>query len=281
MAAAKLGVATWLVGAVGCDESGSRSLEELARRGVRVGFIEQRAGPTGVAQITVDTTGSNQITVAPGVNAELDPKVVSSSIERVPVKFAVVVASLEVPLEAVESAAEAASARGFKFVLNPAPAMALPARLVQLCFAITPNEHESLLLGRGHTEGDVVKDLLRTGAKSLVVTRGSRGADMYGRWRTSHQQAIEAAVVDTTGAGDAFNAAFAVALSRGRSLREAVRWGVVAGSVACEGIGAQGSLADQTILSTRLRDVINHRPSDTRRTLADSGSRGGTGLDGS
>jgi ribokinase len=259
VAAARFGARTTLIAAVGRDASGDAALSDLMARGVDVALVRRVAEPTGVAQIAVDHTGENQIAVASGANVALDPAAVRRAIDAAVFDDAVVLACLEIALDSVSAAAMAAEARGFHFVLNPAPAFALPADLVRRSTVITPNEVELLGLGGGENEADSTARLLRLGADALVVTHGAAGAIVYRRNGVDHVPAPVVDAVDTTGAGDAFNAALVVALSEGVPLLEAVRWGVVAGAAACEQVGAQAGLIDRATLERRLRSETGSR----------------------
>jgi ribokinase len=249
VAAARFGARTTLIAAVGRDASGDAALSDLMARGVDVALVRRVAEPTGVAQIAV----------ASGANVALDPAAVRRAIDAAVFDDAVVLACLEIALDSVSAAAMAAEARGFHFVLNPAPAFALPADLVRRSTVITPNEVELLGLGGGENEADSTARLLRLGADALVVTHGAAGAIVYRRNGVDHVPAPVVDAVDTTGAGDAFNAALVVALSEGVPLLEAVRWGVVAGAAACEQVGAQAGLIDRATLERRLRSETGSR----------------------
>ena len=247
-AAAALGAHVHFVGAVGSDHWGSAAREDLSGRGVDVSGLATVDGPTGVAIILVDDGGENSIAIVPGANAAVSPAAVEAALAAIDADDAVVVACLEIPLASVEAAARVAASRGWRFVLNPAPApgSGLPAELVAAASVITPNETEVEVLGG-------VDALLAAGAGAVVVTRGGEGTDLHlpsvGVVRVAPSRAE---VVDTTGAGDAFTAALAVALANGRDLADAVRWASAAGAIATEGFGARGSLATAAQVDARL-----------------------------
>jgi ribokinase len=264
VAAARLGAQVAIVGCVGEDDAGRQARRDLEDAGVDVAWLASATAPTGTATILVDHRGENMIAVAPGANAALDPRAVREAVAAAVVVRpgdVVVLASLEVPLAAVAAAAEAATAAGALFVLNPAPARPLPPSLVARCAALTPNEHELGLLpsgtGRigsaGTGRDDGVAWLLAAGAGVVVVTLGARGAGMYRpNLPPHHQPAMPAAVVDTTGAGDAFTAALAVALAEHAGLEDAVRMAAAAGAIATEAAGARGGLPARADLDARL-----------------------------
>jgi ribokinase len=201
-----------------------------------------------VAIILVDDSGENSIAIVPGANAAVSPDAVEAALSAVDAPDAVVVVCLEIPLAAVLTTARVVSARGWRLVLNPAPAPGggLPAELVAAASVITPNETEVEALGG-------VDALFAAGAGAVVVTRGGEGTELYRPGHAPvHQAPARADVVDTTGAGDAFTAALAVGLAAGRELADAVRWASAAGAIATEGFGARGSLATAAQVDERL-----------------------------
>ena len=237
-AAARLGAPTWFVGIVGDDEFGREARADLASLGVDVSHLRVGTSPTGVAEVLVDTAGENMIAVAPGANAELDGRAVEAALGSVPAEGGVVLANLEIGDEAVEAAAEMAIRRGFLFVLNPAPPRALGEQLLSACAVVTPNEHEAARLGAPSIQG-----LLDLGARAVVVTRGSEGADLHVAGKpAAHQPAFPVEVADTTGAGDCFNGALAWALAGGRELVDAVRLASAAAALSTRALGARAGL---------------------------------------
>ncbi|MEO6116942.1 MAG: ribokinase [Pseudolysinimonas sp.] len=245
-AAAALGAQVHFVGAVGSDHWGEAARADLASRGIDVSGLATVEGPTGVAIILVDDGGENSIAIVPGANAAVSPSAVEAALAAIDADDAVLVVCLEIPLESVVAAARAASGRGWRVVLNPAPARDLPAELVAAAKVITPNESEVEVLGG-------VEALLAAGAGAVVVTRGGDGTELHpGDGAASHIAASRADVVDTTGAGDAFTAALAVALANGRELPDAVASASAAGAIATEGFGARGSLATAAQVDERL-----------------------------
>jgi ribokinase len=245
-AAAVLGARVHFVGAVGSDHWGTAARDDLAARGIDVGGLATVDGPTGVAIILVDDSGENSIAIVPGANAAVSPTAVETALAVIDADDAVLVVCLEIPLESVVAAARAAAARGWRVVLNPAPAHELPAELVAAATVITPNETEVEVLGG-------VDALLAAGAGAVVVTHGGDGTELHPADGAATRIApSRARVVDTTGAGDAFTAALAVALANGRDLPDAVAWASAAGAIATEGFGARGSLATAAQVDERL-----------------------------
>jgi len=240
--AARLGARTWMVGLVGPDDLGLEARRELEAVGVDIGALGTGSGHTGVAAIVVDDRGENLIAVASGANAEVSAAHVAGALAGIEAERAVVLANLEVPDDAVMAAAEGAERRGWPLVLNPAPARPLPPGLPERSAAVVPNEVEVEALGS-------VDGLLGAGARAVVVTRGTGGADLHRAGRAVHHQpAFPVEVADTTGAGDAFAATLAWALLERRGLEEAVRLAAAAGALACRQVGSRAALADRAEL---------------------------------
>src|SRR4051812_16731895 len=171
-AAAALGARVHFIGAVGSDHWGEAARTDLADRGIDVSALATVDGPSGVAIILVDDAGENSIAIIPGANAAVSPSAVTDALAALGVDDAVLVVCLEIPLESVTAAARAAAARGWRVVLNPAPAPQLPAELIAAATVITPNATEVEQLGG-------VEALLAAGAGAVVVTRGREGVELH------------------------------------------------------------------------------------------------------
>lgn len=242
--AARQGAEVAMVGCVGDDASGQRLLRVLSDEGISAKCSRTVAGvPSGTALITVASGGANTIVVAAGANHELRPADVGGA-EAGLRPGVVVLAQLEVPIEAVQAAFSIARARGATTLLNPAPAPDhLPPDLLSLVDVLLPNETEALAISGQRTPDGAASWLLERGCGSVVVTLGERGALLA--------QPGESAVVvpahlvqaiDTTAAGDAFCGALAAALASGENLFDGVRYGCVAGALATTAMGALPSL---------------------------------------
>jgi ribokinase len=237
-AAARLGAETYLVGRTGRDEHGEACRADLEARGVRLDHLALSDEPTGVAGILVDDAGENLIAVASGANADVPASEVDAALEALGGPGCVVVVNLELGDDAVGAAAGAARRLSCTLVVNAAPVRPLPAPVLPAGPLLVLNEHEIAALAGGAGE------LLAAGAQAVVVTEGARGCTLREPgWQPVHVAAIEVDVVDTTGAGDAFTAGFAVALAEGRPADEALRLGSVAGGLSCRALGARGALA--------------------------------------
>jgi ribokinase len=235
VAAARLGAAVRFVGCVGDDAFGAIAHAALAAEGIDLTGLRRVSGtPTGVALIAVDDAGRNTITLAAGANACVGV----ADVDAAPIAgAALVVCQLEVPVEVVAHAAARARGAGVPFLLNPAPASALPPTLLAQVDLLVPNETEAALLG-----GDA-SALRALGPRTVIVTLGERGvavATAEGGWA---EPAPRAHAVDTTGAGDAFVGALAAALVEGQPLRAAVGFAQRAAAISVTRPGAMAALA--------------------------------------
>ena len=238
VAAAQLGAHAHLVACVGDDPHGDEARRALAEGGVDVAAIATGTAPTGVAMVLLDDAAENVIAVAPGANAELDAGHVTAALGAL-TSDAVVIADLEIPDAAVLAAARGAYAHGWPFVLDPAPASPLTGELLTLVDVLVPNAGE--LDALDPTGGQA---LLAAGVGAIVVTEGARGTSILRPGgQAMHLPAFAIDAHDSTGAGDAFCAALAVALAAGCDLAAAVARGAAAGALATRRAGAQGSLA--------------------------------------
>lgn len=255
VAAARLGAEVRMIGRVGRDAFGDALLETVRQDGVDTTFIRRdEQAATGVALITLDAAGQNTIVVAPGANMRVTPKDVQES-ESAFADADLLLMQLECPLEAIETAVHIAHHHGLRVVLNPAPARPLPAALLAQIDYLLPNQPELRLLAEG--EADVEKAaqrLMANGVRNLIVTLGEEGALLITSDVQEKIPAFSVRVVDTVAAGDAFAAAFCVALAEGKPLREAVVWGNAAGAIAVTRPGAQPSMPTREELTRFLKE---------------------------
>lgn len=255
VAAARAGAEVRLVGAVGDDEMGARALAELCDEGIDVtSVVRLTDAPTGLAVVVVDAEGENQIAVASGANAHLDDVTVHEILAReIMPADGVCLLNFEIPDAPIVAAARCAHAAGMRaIVLNPAPARALPSGVLELGPILTPNAGEAVALGDGDDLGGGGEDAeaaamqlsAMTRGQPVIVTLGANGALMVtGRQQLRRFAAPSVRAVDATGAGDAFNGAFAAALAQGYELPQAVNRAVAAGSYSVQAKGARGGMA--------------------------------------
>ena len=244
IAAARLGADVAMLGRVGEDPFGRELVVNLRDNGVDTSQIEAVAdAPTGSAFITVTPDGENAIVVSPGANRSFGADEVRAAFEDLR-EARLLLAQLEVEVEAVEMAAYTVAGNGGRVLLNLAPPREVSGDLLRLSDPLVVNEHEAaFLLGEGaQTPEEYAGKLLDLGPPSAVVTLGGAGAILATGNSSRHFPAPEVQVVDTTGAGDAFVGALAAKLAEGTLLEEAVPYAVLAGAVAVTREGAQGSL---------------------------------------
>jgi len=228
------------------------------RAGVIPEVTEDADSYTGAAYIFIENaTGNNAIIVAPGAAGRVS--VADVEARRALIEGAAVfVTQLEQPIPAARHALEIARAAGVRTILNPAPAAALDDAMLALCDFVTPNETEAeALTGLSVTsvaEAELAADaLLAKGVGAVVITLGDKGALYRDRSRSVHVPVISAGpVVETTGAGDAFNGGFAVALSEGMDVVEAVRFGCATAGISVTRAGTAPAMPSRDEIAALL-----------------------------
>ena len=245
--AAKLGAETAMLGAVGKDSMGSQLIRSLEKDGVNVDKVLVKDNlPTGVAAIVVEDSGNNAITVAPGANSGFTPDDLSD-MDDVFKRAKVMLVQLETPIETVRTALRMARKNNVTTILNPAPAIELDDEIFSLVDILTPNETElELLSGMDTSNIERVeaagKHLIQKGVSRLIVTLGSQGSIHIGNNSIKLYPAYNVKAVDTTAAGDSYNAALAVSISKGESLEDAIKFATKVGAMTVTKHGAQTSL---------------------------------------
>jgi ribokinase len=254
---ARLGASVSFVAKVGRDNFGDMALNLYRNEGVDVSYVKQTAdAPTGVGFVMVEEEGGqNCISLDPGANDLLTADEVSKS-DGAFTSAVVVIAQLEIPVGAAEAALRLGRAHGLATILNPAPVRPLPDSMLEMVDVLTPNQVEAkILVGRNPDDSsppeDIGRELIRRGVRQVVMTLGEDGALVITKTSAWHLPAIQVTAVDTTGAGDAFNAGLATALAFGEGLNDAVQFAVVAGGLAVRKEGVIPSLP-------YCQDVIGH-----------------------
>ena len=243
VAAARLGHSVHMAGKVGEDAFGQALLDNLAQAGVDTSAVERVAGSSGVAPILVADNGENSIVVVPGANGEVDCGFIErhSALIR---SAGMVLCQLELPLETVSHVLALCAEAGVPAMLDPAPAAPLPEATWTQVTWFTPNETEAALyVGNTLAEEEGAKHLLEKGLRGVVLKRGGKGAYVAvtgGKAALVRPFPVEA--VDTVGAGDCFNGAFAVALLEGLDPFAAARFASAAAAISVTRRGAQASM---------------------------------------
>jgi ribokinase len=263
VACARLGAQVSFVAKIGRDAFGEMALQLYRQEGIDVRFVRQISDqPTGVGFILVEAEGGNNcIAFDPGANELLNAGDVAQS-EAALDPAAVVLTQLEIPVEAAEAAMVLGRARGSTTILNPAPARPLPASVLQSVDVLTPNQAEAKVLAGRSPDApiapeEVARELIQAGVRRVVMTLGEAGALIVDASSVQCVPAIQVPVVDTTGAGDAFNAGLATALASGASLESAAEFGVIVGAMAVAKDGVIPSLPrrDEVIRFCRERSL--------------------------
>ena len=248
VAAARLGAEAALIGAIGNDAFGKQLRDGLAAENIDLGQLATLdAVASGTASITV-AGGENQIIVVPAANARVTPAQVENAQALIARADAVLV-QMEIPLETVEATLRLGHRLGTPVILNPAPAQKLPTDWLKLARYVTPNQHELAILLGADPEEDF-RALMQRAPCPVVLTRGDEGAWYRERGEPLHQSGFAVDVVDSTGAGDTFNAALAVFLHEG--LATAVRKACAAAALSVTKLGAQGGMPRLQELDTYL-----------------------------
>lgn len=266
VAAAKAGGDAHFLSRLGADSFAEIARATWAEAGATPHVVVDPDDHTGAAFIFVDdATGDNAIIVSPGAAGRIS----AEDVDRwsgIITSAAVFMTQLEQPIAAAQRALEVARGARVTTILNPAPALELPEGLQGLCDFVTPNEAEAEALTglpvRSIGDAERAADaLIARGAGAAIVTLGERGALYRDRARSVHVPAFDAGpVVETTGAGDAFNGGFAAALAEGADPVEAVRFGCATASISVTRRGTA-----QSMPTRREIDGLLSRPAVVRR----------------
>ena len=248
VAAARVGANVSFISKVGSDSFGEMARAMWKNEGIDASNVSSTASATGAAAIILDqSSGENAIIVVPGACYELSPEDIDRArpvIERA----GVFMTQLELPIATVVYGLELAHSLGLTTILNPAPACALPDAIYSYCDFVTPNESEAEILTgvRVQSLADAVQAadaFLARGARNAIITLGARGALGKNAHTTQHFEAFDAGpVLETTGAGDAFNGGLAAALAEGRDLLDATRFACAVASISVTRPGTAPSM---------------------------------------
>ena len=244
VAAARLGADLTFIGRVGNDVFANLAQELWTAEGINTDYVNKDPDhATGVAPIFVDSNGENMIVVVLGANNHIQQSDIDAAKDAI-ADADVLIVQLEINHDMVGYALKTAKSLGIMTILNPAPAAEIPTEFVQLADYITPNETELEMLSRGHSDNVIAnaQSLLTTKEQTVIVTMGSQGAQIV---QKDHQELIgtfKVDVVDTTGAGDAFNGGLAVALAEGKSLQEAVKFASATAALCVTRLGTSPSM---------------------------------------
>jgi ribokinase len=247
VALGRLGADVRMAGRIGDDLFGTQYRGVFAASGVDSGALEAMSGiGTGTASIEVSDMGENHIIVVAGANGLVDTAFVEKN-RAVIERSDFLLLQLEVPLESVVLAARISRDAGRCVILDPAPAKLLPTDLLALASVITPNETEAAMLTGEDTSGEAGirragERLLDSGVGTAIIKAGARGAYLVARGSFERVPGFAVKSVDTTAAGDSFNAGLAVALGEGRGMVESICFANAVAAISTTRNGAQAAM---------------------------------------
>jgi ribokinase len=237
VAAARLGAEVSMIGCVGDDHYGKEIMKNFQQNGVNIDNMEPVTGmESGTAHIIL-AEGDNSIIVVKGANDCVTPSFVKKA-ENIIAQSDIVLIQQEIPEETVEIVGQICKKYKIPLLLNPAPAREISKEVIEAASFITPNEHEASVLFKELTQQEALKKF----PNKLFITEGKAGVRYFDEKQERLILSYPVQVVDTTGAGDTFNAAFAVALAEGMNLEQGLRFANRAASLSVTKFGAQGGM---------------------------------------
>lgn len=281
VAVARLGYPVRLIGRLGNDAFGAQLRDHLEKEGVEITGVSTIDGPSGVAVIVVSKNGDNSIVLAPGANSKVTPEDIDRNLSILR-SAGMVLAQLEIPLETVEYLARVCAQENLPLILDPAPAMDLPTAMFHDVAWFTPNQTEAAFyLGNKLPESspnapaEMAKILLSNGCQGVVLKMGGQGTYLAAQGNVGTVvPAFSVDAIDTTAAGDAFNAGFATALMLGESSLDSAVFAAAVAAISVTREGAQPSMPTmievRDFLKTRRRGVPRESEVQPRRLLVDS-----------
>lgn len=255
IALARLGAEVCMAGKVGDDLFGKKYLEHLIEEKVNVDCVAVETGETtGVADIWVADSGENSIISIPGANAKCDLDWLNAALERLS-DCDIFLLQLEIPHETVGAALKKLREMGKTVILDPAPAVPLSAEWLACADYITPNETELEILTGDLPKNAAVEARIRRlvgeSNRMVIHKRGAEGAFIGTKDGVLPVSGFKVKAVDTTAAGDTFNAGLAVGLAMGKPIEESVRLANAAGALAVTALGAQGCMPTLEMIRER------------------------------
>jgi ribokinase len=249
VAIARLGYPVRLIGRLGNDTFGAELRTSLEEAGVDISGVSTSYGASGVAVIVVSERGENSIVLAPGANSKVTPADIDANISILR-SAGIVLAQLEIPLETVEYLAQVCALEGVPLILDPAPAMELPPGIFKDIAWFTPNETEAAFyLGdrlpesKPQAAAEMARAFLSKGCGGVVLKMGAHGAYLASQGgEGSFVPAFPVDAIDTTAAGDAFNAGFATGLMLGKSPLDSAVFAAAVAAISVTRAGAQPSM---------------------------------------
>jgi ribokinase len=269
VAVARLGYPVRLIGRLGNDTFGAELRTHLERAGVEITGVSTSGGVSGVAVIVVSRHGENSILVAPGANSKVTPEDLDANISILR-SAGMVLAQLEIPLETIEYLARVCARENVPLILDPAPARDLPPGIFKDIAWFTPNQAEArFYLGDKHLESnppapaEMAKVFLSNGCRGVVLKMGAHGTYLGSQDGIgSLVPAFSVNAIDTTAAGDAFNAGFATALMLGTSPLDSAVFAAAVAAISVTRTGAQPSMPSMIEVEEFMKNESLHVASE-------------------
>lgn len=237
VAAARLGAEVAMVGCVGDDVYGKLMLEALEKNNINTDYVKVLPGEnSGTAHITV-AENDNSIIVIKAANDLVSPALVDEAWETI-AQADMVLLQHEIPAAVNTYVIEKCAAAGVPVLLNPAPVAPVPQELLEKVTYLTPNEHEAAVLFAGQGKADI----LGRNQGKVIMTLGSKGVAYAEKGQVYNVPGFKVQPVDTTGAGDTFNGAFAVARANGKSMYDSISFANAAAALSVQKLGAQSGM---------------------------------------
>lgn len=246
VAAARMGGEVSFICCLGDDVFGKQALDGYRKEGIDITGISLLSDqPSGVALITVNAQGENEIVVASGANDHLSPAHIAENISKI-TDTNLVLTQLETPVEVVAELASICKGSGIPLIINPAPAQSLPSDVLDGLYLITPNETETQILTGievvdMESASEACAAMINMGVENIIITMGKRGAFFMNKEEQFVVKPPRVDAVDTTAAGDVFNGALAVCLAGQMPWRESIEMASKAAAISVTRMGAQAS----------------------------------------
>lgn len=253
VAAARLGAEVTMIAAVGNDSIGEQLKDNLAKESINVEGVNVVEGPSGVAMITVADNGDNTIVVYPGANGKIDEKWLEAN-EALIMSADCILVQLEIPINVVMKAVKIASDNNVKVIFNPAPAKEFPNDIFKYIDIITPNETELKKISGKEDIKEGAMELIERGANSVVVTLGEQGSMYIDKDNTISTGSFTVKSIDSTAAGDAFNAALGIKLIESDDIEDGLKYSNAVGALVTTKLGAQTSLPFKNEVETFIKN---------------------------
>lgn len=245
VAVARLGSPIQMIGAVGDDSFGKDLYDHLSNENVDVSGIVKTKNSTGIANILLHNH-DNRIIFVPGANFDLNEQIIDANIQLI-LESKLVILQMEIPAATTEHILTLCESHSIPVLLNPAPAANFRKEWIDKITYLTPNETECETIF-----GEEWETVIKQYPNKVIVTLGDEGAAYFDGSQIIHVPSFKTTAVDTTGAGDTFNGAFAHAIFSGKSIDEAVKFANIAASLSVEKFGAQGGMPTLEEVTARL-----------------------------